>query len=393
MVKGKFVIESANTSRYTYDGDAEVEARIAHDQQLIGAAVKQLIGLPAFRALVLIGGYGRGEGGYCYQDGQPAPYNDYDYFVVVRGLNARALAKLSPELNRIAKELEHKVGVEVDLFFLREELLPELEYSLMFAEMQWGSRVVIGDSDVLKSMSPMPIEKLSLSEFTRLMLNRGALLLMNRQVLFANAQLNEGQREIVVKYLFKAILASGDAYLAALGCYHPSYPEKLRLLQTFSDDAGIAVLLEQYVMALDARFHPDYSKYTGRDLYEWQAQVCNLWLTAFKVLESKRMGMSFDDWSHYASRDISKGQSGQGAIAMLRNLAVTARDFGLNELMCRPGWSLRYPRERLISTLPLLLLQNIEHETPLLVEQALGGQQITWQQATEIFLKHWKRYA
>ena len=71
MVKGKFVIESANTSRYTYDGDAEVEARIAHDQQLIGAAVKQLIGLPAFRALVLIGGYGRGEGCLLYTSPSP----------------------------------------------------------------------------------------------------------------------------------------------------------------------------------------------------------------------------------------------------------------------------------------------------------------------------------
>ena len=75
------------TSRYTPDGDAAVESRISHDQQLIAAAVTDLVPAAHFRALVLIGGYARGEGGFRFVEGQPEPYNDYDYFVVVRGLD------------------------------------------------------------------------------------------------------------------------------------------------------------------------------------------------------------------------------------------------------------------------------------------------------------------
>ena len=75
-----------HTNRYTPDGDATVEARIGHDQQLIAAAVTDLVPAPHFHALVLIGGYARGEGGFRFVDGRPEPYNDYDYFVVVGGM-------------------------------------------------------------------------------------------------------------------------------------------------------------------------------------------------------------------------------------------------------------------------------------------------------------------
>ena len=41
------------TSRYTPDGDDAVESRISHDQQLIAAAVTDLVPAAHFRALVL----------------------------------------------------------------------------------------------------------------------------------------------------------------------------------------------------------------------------------------------------------------------------------------------------------------------------------------------------
>ena len=50
-------------ARYTLDGDAGVEARIASDQAVVAEAVEALLQPPGFRALVLMGGYGRGEGG------------------------------------------------------------------------------------------------------------------------------------------------------------------------------------------------------------------------------------------------------------------------------------------------------------------------------------------
>ena len=149
-------IAPADRDRYTLDGDAAVEARIAHDQELVAQAVTARLAPPAFRGLVLMGGYGRGEGGFVRRDGQPAPYNDYDYFVVVRGLDGAARAALTQDLAVAAKTLEHQVGVEVDFALLREELLPGAEYSLMNAEMLWGHRVVAGNPRYSPPCPPCP---------------------------------------------------------------------------------------------------------------------------------------------------------------------------------------------------------------------------------------------
>ena len=67
-----------SSDRFTPDGDDAVESRIGYDQQLISAAVMDAVPAQQFRALVLIGGYARGEGGFRHVDGKPEPYNDYD---------------------------------------------------------------------------------------------------------------------------------------------------------------------------------------------------------------------------------------------------------------------------------------------------------------------------
>ena len=123
--------------RYTTDGPAGAEARIERDQTLIADAVRRAIPDGQLVALVLAGGYGRGEGGYRVSDGEYLPYNDYDYFVVVNGGRA-ARQRISERLGVVAHELEEQVGVEVDFALLRAAGLPRLEFTLMYAELQHG---------------------------------------------------------------------------------------------------------------------------------------------------------------------------------------------------------------------------------------------------------------
>ena len=277
-------------SRYTPDGDAAVESRISHDQQLIAAAVTDLVPAAHFRALVLIGGYARGEGGFRFVEGQPEPYNDYDYFVVVGGMSQPAIQALKPQLLELGHALTGQVGVEVDLAVLKAENLPTAEYSLMHAEMLWGHRVVAGDAEILASMPPMPFAGLGLAEFTRLMLNRGSLLLMNRRALLTGTTARASEREQFMKYLFKAVLACGDARLAAAGRYHPSYADKWQRLQQLQW-AGQAQFLPQYEMALEAKFHPAYEQFSTANLEECLQQVTQLWLETLAHLESARLGV------------------------------------------------------------------------------------------------------
>lgn len=384
-------IAPANRDRYTLDGDAAVEARIAQDQVLIAQAVAALLSPPGFRALVLMGGYGRGEGGYVWRAGSPEPFNDYDYFVVVRGLDRAGREALSQALGEAAKALEHQVGVEVDFALLHEERLPDAEFSLMNAEMLWGHRVVAGDPDVLAAMPPMPFPDLPPGEFTRLLLNRGSLLLMNEKRLVSAEPLGIAEREVFFKYLFKAILACGDSRLAGSRRYHPSYLEKRERLGAL-DWPGKRAFIDLYEQAWENKFHPDYGCFAGEDPVAWQRRVVTIWLETLAWFERGRAGRPIDDWNAYGSPGFSKGQGGR-SWGGLRNAAITLRDFGPAELLRRPGWSLRYPRERLISTLPLLLANPGTPAAPVLAVALAQTPGTPWLDTVEAFLRLWRRYA
>ena len=385
-------ITPANSDRYTLDGDESVEQLIDDHQELIGNAVKAFINEDIFRALVLIGGYGRGEGGYCMRGGKPAPFNDYDYFIVLDKVDRNTVGKLIPGLKTLAHELEQSVGVEVDFYPLRMSEIAGLEFSLMFAEMQWGHRVVAGDPDVLKTMPLMPLSNLPLSEITRLMLNRGALLLLNRLALIEGDIQTPWQREIFVKYLFKAVLASGDAILAAHARYHPSYPVKQQLLEKLSVANVSEVFLDYYAMALEARFHPDYSLFDDWDLNSRQQEVQSMWLEALQALECKRCGSFPESWEKYSSPLIDKGQSISGVKGLVKNLAVNFQCFGPKAVIGDLNWLFRYPRERLISSLPLLLRQDdVVPDSMLCALSVSGGS--GWKPVAERFIALWHRFS
>jgi hypothetical protein len=380
------------SDRFTPDGDDAVESRIGYDQQLISAAVMDAVPAQQFRALVLIGGYARGEGGFRHVDGKPEPYNDYDYFLVVGGMTPAAVQVLKAQLLELGHVLTARVGVEVDLAVLRLEALPRAEYSLMHAEMLWGYRVVAGDAAILAAMPRMPFAGLALAEFTRLMLNRGSLLLMNRNALATGTSGEPRQREQFMKYLFKAVLACGDARLAAAGQYHPSYSEKWQRLQRLHWD-GQERFLPQYRMALEAKFHPAYEQYAAARLEKCLQQVTDLWLETLAHLESVRLGSHAGSWAAYASPGVSKGQSAPGLRGLVRNVGVTVRDYGPLELLTNLRWSLRYPRERLISILPGLLAgPGLVRDSQLTTALGLAARG-SWQQLVRSYLEQWHRYA
>ncbi len=384
-------IDPADRDRYTLDGDEAVEARIAHDQQLVAQAVTSILAPPALRGLVLMGGYGRGEGGYVQRDGHPEPYNDYDYFVVVRGLDRAARDDLNRNLGVAAKALEHQIGVEVDFALLREDRLPGAEYSLMNAEMLWGHRVVAGDPEVLSTMPAMPFASLPPGEYTRLLLNRGSLLLLNQRRLANPEPFAAIDQEIFFKYLFKAILACGDARLAGNGCYHPSYRKKIERLAKL-DWPGQADFMDLYQQAWDNKFHPNYARFAAENPAIWQGRLVPIWLATLTWFEQGRAGRNIPDWNSYGSPGFAKGQGGN-SWGGLRNALITLRDFGPAELLRRPVWSLRYPRERLISALPLLLEKPGAPASPVLANALALAPGTAWPDAVAAFLGLWRRFA
>ena len=375
---------------YTFDSNIDAEERMGLDQSIIAAYVEDAIPGQHFEALVLMGGYGRGEGGYCFKGGKPAPYNDYDYFVVVKDMNRKMTQELQQQLTELGHRLSVIVDVEVDLAVLRSESLASSQFSLMNAEMKWGHRVVAGNPHILERMPAMPFDQVSLGEFTRLMNNRGALLLMNTRKLLEGNKLDALEREVFFKYLFKAILACGDALLAIEGAYHPSYVEKRKRLVAL-DRPPEQSFIKLYKQALEQKFYPQPELFEHEDLESWQRNITQCWLSVFAELENCRTERQIPNWTDYALPRLSKGQLETPQV--LRNFAITLRDFGAGHTLRYLSWALRYPRERLISVLPLLLNGNMEAAPDNVLIPLAVPADAEHSAVVDSYLTKWARYA
>ncbi len=379
----------ADSATYTFMGPAEVERRIACDQEKIARAVTDTVPAGELVAVILAGGYGRGEGGYRATSSGFLPYNDYDYFVVLAGNRAQC-ARNKHRLELLGQKLEHEVGVEVDFAILRESLLCRMPFTLMNAELRAGHRVIAGKDNVLEDMPPMPVGQVPLAEFTRLLLNRGSLLLMNEQVLARRVLSSDKDREQFRRYIDKSVLAAGDARLAAASRYEISWQAKLASLRLLPE-CRRGRLSERYEQALRSRTGGDVPAFDQHEARSMQDAAVSDWLAALEEIEAARLGFR-PDWTEYSTTSVPKGQGGRHRLAWLRNMALNARDFGPMDLLRNFTWTIRYPRERLVSVLPALLSPTLS-VPPANINRALSlADHADAPAASASFLRYWARY-
>ena len=76
-------------NKYTVYGSEELEKKIDSLMELISDRVVETVGRRDLAALVLGGGYGRGEGGVLTDDkGEMRLYNDFDFFVITGNVSS-----------------------------------------------------------------------------------------------------------------------------------------------------------------------------------------------------------------------------------------------------------------------------------------------------------------
>src|SRR3954463_4447745 len=96
------------------DGSEQLEARLAEFCRTISYSVQKLIPPSKLEAIVLAGGYGRGEGGVLRTAEGDQPYNDLEFYVFTSGsalLNSR---RYRGALGRLAEELSKCAGLHVE---------------------------------------------------------------------------------------------------------------------------------------------------------------------------------------------------------------------------------------------------------------------------------------
>lgn len=273
-------------------------------------------------ALVLMGGYARGEG--TTLDGKN-PYNDYDLLVVGPHMSYYSLKQKQRECKKLEEQLSSLLHFPTEIAYQSLTSLSKADPSLMNVELQKGHKVLFGPSNCLSVMPPFSFADIPLVEGTRLLVNRGSLLLTNE-----------------LKYMIKACLAMGDTWLLLKGLYTISYAEKEKLIEKANASPW---LIDHYKQAIRFKLEGKIPSFS----YE---EVKSHFIDHFFLFEKERLHTSFNDPSSYA-----------------RALAISSISFSIKSLLLNlylfkhrafsPSfrWAFHHPRLRLCPAL-LSLLQK-----------------------------------
>lgn len=339
--------------KYSVRGSPAFDERIDSDMKRIADAVYASSFSRHWKALVLLGGYGRGEGSPMIgPEGKELPFNDYDLIVITTSLDPL----LKQALKKLEKELSGELGLPVDLYPYLNTKLPKCEFSLLNYEMKYGHRVIRGNKKVLDALPAYPHDGIPLSEGTRLLMNRGKLLLDIKCRLARPETLTREERQRFMKFMFKADLAFGDCALLLRGAYDLSYVVKRHRLPEI-DLSGLddsRAFVSAYSRAIDFKERVDFQPIENNNIHMQFAETVKRYEQFFLWYERRRLNRKFQTLEKYAHSFPNLGKEG----SPLKNATHNLRTFGTDAI----PHCFTHPRLRLYAALPLLLIKQADRE-------------------------------
>jgi rhamnosyltransferase len=374
---------SRQPPRFTLDGSDALENHLAQTCEKVLAGVRALVPGDKLEALVLGGGYGRGQGGVLKSGSGDAPYNDLEFYVFTRGNRVLNERRYHQPLQELGERLSADAGLHVEfkvdsLARLRRSPVTMFSYDLVS-----GHRTLLGSENIFDGCEHhRDAAKIPLAEATRLLFNRGTGLLLAKELL-RKPQLTVDDADFIGRNLAKAQLALGDTILVAAGKYHWSCRQRQNALdelaarQRGSSQRELALTSTEFLSGLtpaatkdgffnglpaemeevrrhhragvDFKLHPRRISKSAPEFREEHDAIAHRALQVWLWLESRRLRRPFYSAHDYTFSSVAKCPG----MPAWRNLLLNAKTFGAGSVL-DPG-AARYPRERLLNSLPLLL--------------------------------------
>ncbi len=259
----------------TYNGQPQAEELLKDALNQLGLDIAALPMAEWIQAVILGGGYGRGEGG-ATADG--ALYNDVDFFVIT-DLKGNDLALLQKELAKFSEKYQQIIKIDVDFFCLSLNSLQATAKTLMIQELLAGHEVIYGSESVLNTVPHLGWRELPWSEAARLMLNRGTGILLAAEKLNSGAVLNEEDLTFIRRNLHKAALGCGDALLLVKHNYRQTGHERSKAILSANYMPRLA---EAYLAALEFKYTPTVLQ--NEDLTAFHQSILQLWNSSLAAI-------------------------------------------------------------------------------------------------------------
>ncbi len=338
--------------RFTLDGDHALELHLARACERVLSGVRGLIPAEKLEAVLLGGGYGRGEGGVRRDAAGDWPYNDLEFYVLVRGHRHLHEALYGRALEVLGEILTQLAGVEVEFKLTSLAELRAQPVSMFSYDLVAGHRRLCGEETLLAGCAHhLRAEAIPLAEATRLLMNRGTGLLLARGKLAADP-LAPGAADFIRRNIAKAALACGDAVLTARGLYDRSCQERHRQLARIArlePSPWHDTLLRLHAAGVEFKLHPDETTLPRHALAVMHAEATELLRQCWLWLETRRLGVAFASARAYAQSPLDKCPGTPRG----RNVLMNLRTDGFRPHLRPRPW--RHPRQRIFHALALLL--------------------------------------
>jgi len=383
-----------NEDRFTVFGGSEVESSIRHLVETVRTEIGAKVPRNHLVALVLLGGYGRGEGGVEVRGGREQPHNNLDFLILTRGRSRRRIKALKQELDESLAPISREWGVGLDLGVMPASQLRQAPSLVMWYDLRHGHKTLLGDASFVPSLNHLRADRIPADDVRNLLVNRGSLLLINDVLAEQGRDLKHART--VVKHTIKAILGYGDAYLFHRGLYHWSYREKqARFRKLENVDTRFQKLYEE---AMQFRFRPEYDRFMAIDLHSWLADLRPRLESIHLWTESRRLAAAELNWPDYPQlylrRCLTDLISHPARLAHRLSRRTGAGSDRTLDITARIAFRAASSRDLIALTFPTLAYRPDCHELRELARSCLGslGGQPSGLQAMELqkaYLRVW----
>lgn len=246
-----------------------IEERMSQDLEiLINGVLKSIDGV---EAIILYGGYGRGEGAWIHYDNEVKPYNDYDLLVIS---DSKVNTNL---LSDVRKSLARLVGINwVDISVLPRKKLSNLSNSIFNYDLKNGSKVIWGGEHILNEVPDFRAHEVPLQDIRILFFTRAFTLLGSIKDSFFDIGIKEDNVIFFKNQMAKAVLAVVDVKLILNGLYSSSYRE--RVVRADEEKLFLKEELELVQWALREKLRPGVEPLTGPEALALYGQVTNFFM-------------------------------------------------------------------------------------------------------------------
>ena len=231
-------------------------------EQFKGIALKHL-GKKVVNSIILIGGYGRGEGGVVEKNNILYPHNNLDFQIILNTIRVGNITDKRQAIIEDIQKITKDKMITLDFSFNTKSKVRFGIPQLVYYDMKYGHRLVYGEDSWLLNIKKYHSQNISLHDIRELLINRGTLLILNKKML-EKEKITTEEKMVVVKHFVKAIIGYGDALLYLNGKYHWSYKRKKELMWTISPT--YPAFSRMYSYAINFRFNPDYQRIIQSDL-------------------------------------------------------------------------------------------------------------------------------